>query len=97
MGIRRTRSVAHEPASYGLLARRVYCGDPAACRQEGHLDTPVDEKGAGADKKRIGALAHNSCEGRIDLAAGVRVQDLNLQPHDRYGSMLLKKDFEGGR
>jgi hypothetical protein len=45
------------------------------------LDASANEKGPGADKKRIGALAHNSREGRIDLAAGVGVEDLDLQPH----------------
>src|SRR5262249_46227523 len=45
------------------------------------LDTPPDKKGAGTDKKRVGPFAHKSFEGRIDLAAGVSVEDLDLQPH----------------
>jgi hypothetical protein len=31
--------------------------------------------------KRVGPPAHKSCEGRIDLAAGAGVKDLDLQPH----------------
>ena len=45
------------------------------------LDTPAGEKGVGADEERVGPLAHKRCEGRIDLAAGAGVEDLDLQPH----------------
>ena len=44
------------------------------------LDTPVGEEGVGADKEGVGPLAHKCCEGRIDLAAGARVEDYDLQP-----------------
>jgi hypothetical protein len=74
-------SVAHQPADFGIFALRICRGDRVARRQVNQLDTPLVEKGAGADKRRIGALAHDSCEGRIDLAAGVSVEDLDLQPH----------------
>ena len=39
------------------------------------------KKGSVADKKRVGSLAHRTCEGRIDLADGPGVVDLDLQPH----------------
>ena len=39
------------------------------------------EEGVAADEERVGPLAHKSCEGRIDLAAGAGVEDLDLQPH----------------
>jgi hypothetical protein len=42
------------------------------------LDTPVGEEGVGADKEGVGPLAHKCCEGRIDLAAGARVEDYDL-------------------
>ena len=52
-----------------------------ARRQLGQLDTPADEEGVAADEEGVGPLAHKSCEGRIDLAAGAGVEDLDLQPH----------------
>ena len=52
-----------------------------ARRQVDQLDAPADEKGVGADEEGVGPLAHKSCEGRIDLAAGAGVEDLDLQPH----------------
>ena len=39
------------------------------------------KKGSPADEKRVGPLAHKRCEGRIDLAAGAGVENLDLQPH----------------
>ena len=45
------------------------------------LDTPAGEKGVAADEEGVGPLAHERCEGRIDLAAGAGVEDLDLQPH----------------
>ena len=52
-----------------------------ARRQSGQLDTPAVEEGVAADEERVGPLAHKRCEGRIDLAAGAGVEDLDLQPH----------------
>ena len=52
-----------------------------ARRQVDQLDTPAVEKGVVADEKGVGPLAHKGCEGRIDLAAGAGVEDLDLQPH----------------
>ena len=52
-----------------------------ARRQEGQLDPPAEQEGAAADEKRVGPLAPKRCEGRIDLAAGVGVDDLDLQSH----------------
>ena len=51
-----------------------------ARRQVGQLETPGGEKGVGADEEGIGPLARKRCEGRIDLAAGAGVEDLDLQP-----------------
>ena len=51
-----------------------------ARRQVDQLDTPVGEERTGADEERIGPLAHQGCEGRIDLAAAADVENLDLQP-----------------
>ena len=52
-----------------------------ARRQVDQLDAPAGEEGVAADEQRVGPLAHKRCEGRIDLAAGAGVEDLDLQPH----------------
>src|SRR6478672_12848628 len=52
-----------------------------ARRQVDQLNTPAIEEAVAADEDGVGPLAHKSCEGRIDLAAGTDVEDLNLQPH----------------
>ena len=78
--IRNVGSVAHQPAGFGIFARRICRGDRVARRQLDQLDTPAGEEGVGADEEGVGPLAHKSCEGRIDLAAGAGVEDLDLQP-----------------
>ena len=79
--IRNVGSVAHQPADFGIFARRICRGDRVARRQVDQLDTPAGEEGVGADEEGVGPLARKSCEGRIDLAAGAGVEDLDLQPH----------------
>ena len=49
-----------------------------ARRQVGQLDTSADEKGTGANVEGVGPLAYESCEGRVDLAAGAGVEDLDV-------------------
>jgi hypothetical protein len=44
------------------------------------LHPPAGEKAVAANEKRVGPLAPQSCEGRIDLAAAAGVDDLDLQP-----------------
>ena len=41
-----------------------------AGRQGGKLDAPDGKKGVRANEQRVGPLARESCEGRIDFAAG---------------------------
>src|SRR6516162_8013017 len=43
------------------------------------VDAPDIEKTILADKEDVGPLTHKTCEGRIDLAAGAGVEDLDLQ------------------
>ena len=45
------------------------------------MDTPAGEKAVAADEEGVGPLAHKIREGRIDLAAGAGVEDLDLQPY----------------
>ena len=81
IGIRKAGAVAHQPAGFGIFTRRICRGDRMARRQVGQLDTPAGEKGVAADEEGVGPLARKRCEGRIDLAAGAGVEDLDLQPH----------------
>src|SRR5262245_45522893 len=45
------------------------------------LDTPAIEEGTWTDKERIGPIAHHGGEGRIDVAAGTGIEDLDFQVH----------------
>jgi len=50
-----------------------------ARRQRSKLDAPAVEERVGSNEKCVGAVAHHGDEGRLDLAAGAGVEDLNLQ------------------
>jgi hypothetical protein len=43
------------------------------------LDTPAVEETVGRDEEGVGPVTHEGGEGRLDLAAGASVEDLNLQ------------------
>ena len=52
-----------------------------ARRERRQLDAPAREEHVGSDEQGVGALARESGKGRIDLAAGAGVEDLDLQSH----------------
>src|SRR5262249_57611705 len=56
-------------------------GDTIACRQVGKLHSPASENYVGGDEKCVGTSIDKSCEGRIDLAAGAGIEDIDLQSH----------------
>src|SRR5262249_737035 len=66
---------------FGTVEIRISRGNPIACRQSGKLHAAADEEGVVANEKSIGSLAHKTCEGRINLAAGAGVEKLDLQSH----------------
>jgi hypothetical protein len=68
--MRNVGSVAHQAAGFGILTLCIDCGNCMARRQVGQLDAPAGEYGVAADEDGVGPLAHKSCEGRVDLAAG---------------------------
>ena len=68
-----------------------------ARRQVDQLDAPAVEQGTGADEKRVGSLAHKRCEGRVDLAAGAGVEDLDLQPHGARSRLHVSQCGLGSR
>ena len=50
-------------------------------RERDKLDASAGEEHVASDVQRIRAVVHEGGEGRLDLAAGARVEDLNLQSH----------------
>src|SRR5262249_10875831 len=79
--IRNFGSIGHQPAGFGIVAIGISRGNPIACRQSGKLHAAAGEEGVVANEKSIGSLAHKTCEGRINLAAGAGVEKLDLQSH----------------
>ena len=57
--------------------------------QRDQLDAPDQEERVRGDEEGVGPLAHERCEGRIDLLTGAGVADLDLYPEgasDRFHS-----------
>src|SRR5262245_33532797 len=77
--IRKVASVTHQPASFDIVSPGIGCWYPTAGRKYGKVHTPAVEKGIGTDEEGIDPLAHEVCKGRVDLAAGACVEDLDLQ------------------
>src|SRR5438876_7007945 len=73
--------VAGQPAGFDSLARRIARGNPVTRRERRKLDAPAREEDITSDEQGVGAIAHEGGEGRLDLAAGAGVEDLNLQSH----------------
>src|SRR5205823_9666836 len=69
--IRQAGSIAHQTADFGKLTPCICGGDRMTRRQEDQLDTLAGEKRRAADEDRVGPLAHESGESRVDLAASV--------------------------
>jgi len=70
------------------------------------LDTTVEKEGSISEKKGVGSLACKTCKGRVDLAAGAGVENLDLQPdgasshfhvsHYRFGGLRVGSIDEHG-
>jgi hypothetical protein len=73
-------SVAHQPADCYIITQRISRRNPAARRQGGKLYGAADEECIAGDEEGIWALALKGGKGRIDLADGRRVENLDLQP-----------------
>jgi hypothetical protein len=71
--------IAHQSTDFDNLARGIGRGNRMARRKRRKLDAPADKERVGSNEERVGSLAHHGGEGRIDLAAGAGVDDLNLQ------------------
>src|SRR5262249_8845953 len=73
-------SIAHQPAGFCIVAKRIGRGQSAEHRQERQLDTPVVKERGALDEEAVGSFANKACEGRLDLAAAAGIVHLNLQP-----------------
>ena len=62
-----------------MLPNTVGRRNPVARRERRKLDAPADQEPVAGDQEGVGPLAHESGEGRLDLAAGAGVEDRNLQ------------------
>src|SRR5262249_38827687 len=71
--------VAHQPAGFDKLTSAIGCGNPIVRRERRKLDAPAAEERVGGNEESVGPVAHERGEGRLDLAAGAGVDDLNLQ------------------
>src|SRR5262249_1496405 len=78
-------AVAHQTASYSILAKVIYRRHRMACRQ-GHklFATRVKEWIAG-HSERLDALCGDRFERRLDFPIGARPQDVNLQIERAHG------------
>src|SRR5262245_8769915 len=73
--------VGHQSAGFDSLATGIAHGNPVMCRKRDKLEASAREEDITSDVQGVGAIAHESGEGRLDLAAGAGVEDLNLQSH----------------
>src|SRR5262245_16099680 len=72
--------VAHQPAGFDSLAGGIARRNPIARREGRKLDPPAREEHVTIDEQGIGTVPYKGGEGRLNLAAGARVENLNLQP-----------------
>ena len=73
--------VAHQPAGLDSLARGIARGNTMGRCERGQLDAPARKEHVASDVQCFGAVAHESGEGRLDLAPDASLEDLNLQSH----------------
>ena len=79
--ISQARSIAHQPAGFGIVSERIGCGYPVDCGLQGQLDASVGEKGRDAAKQGVRPFACNTLEDHIDLAGATRLEHLDLHTH----------------
>src|SRR5262249_60113080 len=58
-------SIAHQPAGFRIVAKRIRRGQSAEHRQERQLDTPVVKERGALDEQTVGSFANKGCEGRL--------------------------------
>src|SRR2546423_10526617 len=81
-GVEDIGAVAHQPASFGIGARRVDGRQRVTRRQHSKLDAPRIEERAWGDEKSVGLLVCDTRKRLIDFAAGGNLANENLLPTD---------------
>src|SRR5262249_24019478 len=74
------RSVAHEAASFRILAYIVDGWNRMSCRQCGKLETRAGKERIRPYHERVGSIANKRSEGSLDLATVARLNNVDLQP-----------------
>jgi len=77
--VRRIGRVAHQPADFDKVTTGIGCGNSIARSERRKLDAPAGKEDVASDVQGIGPVGHEGGEGRLNLAAGAGVEDLNLQ------------------
>src|SRR5271166_776680 len=72
--------IARQSTDFDMLATGIDRGNPMARCQRRKLDAPTAVEPVRGDEEGIGTVAREGGTGRLDLAAGARVENLNLQP-----------------
>src|SRR5262249_10126463 len=75
----KARPVAHQAAGLGVLMKWVDSGHRVAGRQSRKLLALAIEEWISTDHERAGSQPLQGCEGRIEVAFGARVKDVELQ------------------
>src|SRR5262249_42467902 len=66
--------VAHQPTGFDSLASGIARGNPITRRERRKLDAPARKERVASDVQGFGAVAHESGEGRLDLAPGASLE-----------------------
>jgi len=82
---RNTGAVANQAARHGELTGWVDRGHSVAKRQCGELFAVVGEECVSADHKCAYPQLHQGCKDRIEVAFGLRMQDMDLQSESASG------------
>ena len=72
------RSIAHQPAGFGVETLASDRGESVPCRQVRDLDAPVDKERAAADEQGVRPLVRQRREGSIDFDDGAGVENADL-------------------
>ena len=72
-------SIAHEPARFDHLTRKIIRWHSKVGRERDKLHPPAEKESIGTDEYGIGRFSGESCEGCLDFLAGAGFEQLNLQ------------------
>src|SRR5262249_21613125 len=79
--VRNVGSIAYQPAGFDIFTVRVRRWETVERRQLGQLHTPAGQVRRGPDEQGFVTVACHGLESGIDLADGIDVEDLDLQPN----------------